>query len=214
MKVADVMTQHVITVTPATPLKEVATLLVRNGIGGVAVVEDDDILGVVSETDLLYKERGPARPNGFLGRLLHMDEAAESIAKLDAVTAGEAMSSPAITIAHWEPVSAAAARMLEHDVNRLLVTQKGLLAGIVTRADLVRAFVRADDEIEREIREDLAVRAFSEPPGSVSVRVQDGHVTLGGRVGTPLVAELLPDAARRVPGVVSVDSDLSFVTRD
>ena len=102
-----------------------ARLLVEHRISGVPVVGDDGaVLGVVSEGDLLFKERGRPERRRILARLLDED-GPEAKAKLEARTAEEAMSSPAQTIEPWRPVSAAAARMLEQHVNRLPVVRHG-----------------------------------------------------------------------------------------
>ncbi len=214
MKVKDVMTKEVRTVTSETPLKEVAEILAELGISGLPVVEDGKVVGVVSEADILFKEQGqrPAR-RGLLGALL--DDGADLEAKLRARTAGEAMSAPAITIAPTRPSAEAAARMIEEHVNRLpVVDDEGKLVGIVTRADLVRAFVRSDEEIAREIREDVVMHTLWIAPESVAVSVQDGEVTLNGQVETKADAELLPAFVQRVPGVVSVVSKLTWQVED
>ena len=132
--------------------------------------------------------------------------------KLDAHTAAEAMTSPAKTIAPWRLVSAAAAQMLDEGVNRLpVVDDEGRLVGIVTRADLVRAFVRPDAEIEHEIREDVLTRALLlETAGTVTVAVEGGQVTLGGSVDKRTDAELIPALVAKVPGVVEVDSSIGW----
>ena len=70
------------------------------------------------------------------------------------------MTSPALTIEADAPVSKAARLMSDRRVDGLPVVAEGKLVGIVTRADLVRAFVRSDAEIAREIREELIVGGF------------------------------------------------------
>jgi CBS domain-containing protein len=209
MRVEDLMTKDVITVTPETPLKQVALLLVEKGISGLPVVDGDDLVGVVSEADLLVKESGPApRPPRALEWLLYPERAADE-AKLEARTAGEAMSTPAITIEPYASVATAAAEMSEAGVNRLPVQKNGKLVGILTRADVVRAFTRSDEEIAREIAEDVVRRGFWEEPGAVEVSVENGEVTLSGTVQSEVVATGIPRVARRVPGVVSVSSSLT-----
>jgi CBS domain-containing protein len=208
MKVSDVMTKDVVTVSPAMTLKQVAALLAERSIGGVPVVDGDTIVGVVSATDVLYKERGPTSSEGLVDRLFRGDSAEEA-AKVAAETAGEAMTTPAVTIEYWESVAAAAGMMLGRGVNRLPVTKQGRLVGIVTRHDLIGQFCRPDQAIEHDIRYDVVTRAFGLHPATVSIQVRDGKVRLRGRVDTPTIAELLPAAARRVPGVVSVDARLS-----
>jgi CBS domain-containing protein len=93
---------------------------------------------------------------------------------------GEAMTTPAVTIEAHRPVSLAARRMLETGVNPLPVNDDGKLVGIVTRADVVRAFVRGDAEIARVIRDDVVVCGLRLDGHSVQVEVEDGEVTLNG----------------------------------
>jgi osmotically-inducible protein OsmY len=90
------------------------------------------------------------------------------------------------------------------------VLSDGTLVGIVTRADLVRAFTRPDEEIAREIRDDVVLRTFWQAPESVAVAVQDGRVTLGGSVDRRTLADLLVAFVERVPGVVAVESRLTW----
>jgi CBS domain-containing protein len=208
-RVEELMTRRVVTVPPEMPLKDVARLLVEHGISGAPVVRDGEVLGVISESDFLVKERGRLpSPDGLLGWLIG-DVMEDSRAKLEARTASEAMTAPAITIESWRSPASAAGLMLEEGVKRLPVVKHGRLVGILSRADLVRAFTRSDAEIEREIREDVIVGSLWMSPNDVDVEVHDGEVTLSGTVETPLVAELLPQQVERVPGVLSVRSDLT-----
>ena len=213
MKVRDVMTAEVATVHPSMSLKEVARLLARLGISGVPVVDSEGVaLGVVSEGDILVKERGPHETRALF-RHRKPVQATEQ-AKLAAETAADAMTSPAIVVGPERPVSVAAKLMLEHGVNRLPVVKLGKLVGIVTRADLVRAFTRTDAEIERELREDVLARTMWIEPGRVDVEVRNGVVTLTGRLQTRTDAELLGRLAARVPGVLSVESDVRWEIDD
>ena len=212
MRVSDVMTRDVVTVSPTMTLKQAASLLSERNIGGVPVVDGEEILGVLSETDILYKERGPSSSEGLVDRLFRADGVAEA-AKVAAETAGEAMTAPAVTIEQWEPIAAAAGKMLATGVNRLPVVKEGRLVGIVTRHDLIGMFARPDHAIEYDIRYDVVAGSFGLHPATVAIDVHDGKVKLRGHVDTPLAAELIPVAARRVPGVVSVDAHLSAPSR-
>ena len=212
MRVEDVMSKDVRTVEPGTTLKDVALVLSELGISGVPVVENGKVVGVVSEADILVKERGTNPALGGLVGLL-FDETAEIGRKLHARTAGEAMTSPAITIAPNRAVSEAAGLMHDRMVNRLpVVGDDGALLGIVSRADLVRAFVRSDEVIAREIREDVVLHTLWIEPEAVNVRVDAGEVVLGGHVESEADAELVAQLARRVPGVVSVVSRVTWDT--
>jgi CBS domain-containing protein len=208
--VREVMTRKVITVDEDAPLKDVAGLMLHHRISGLPVVDGDRVLGVVSETDVLFKERGTESPRpGFLGRRAR--SSSPSIRrKCAARTAGEAMTAPAITIAGRAAVGDAAALMLEHRVNRLPVVDKGRLVGIVTRADLVRTFTRSDDDIEHELRDDVLLRTLWMSPDRVGIDVSGGEVQLRGAVENDSAASALIAFAKRVPGVVAVESHLSW----
>jgi CBS domain-containing protein len=206
--VAQLMTTNVLTVDPDAPLKEVAQLLSEHGVSGVPVVERGRVVGVVSETDIVVKERGPVVKRGRLARWFARPPRRSDEERLAARTAGEAMTSPAVTIDSWQSAAVAAAVMLDNRVDRLPVLKGHQLVGIVTRADLVRAFSRSDEEIEREIREEVLLRSYWIPEGKVEVAVRDGEVTLTGTVESDLLTELLPESIQHVPGVVAVQSQL------
>jgi CBS domain-containing protein len=207
MRVEDVMTTEVVTVTPETPLKEAARLLSCSRVSGLPVVDGSGVVvGVLSEADILRKEGGSTR--GSMLRWLFDPSAGQVREKLEATTAGEAMTAPAITASADEPLYAAATRMLERGVNRLPVVSEGRLLGIVSRADLVRAFIRSDEEIEQEIRRDVVRGTLWLDPTAIEVAVRDGVVTLSGELESRMDAEVLPLYAARVPGVVAVRSSL------
>jgi CBS domain-containing protein len=211
MRVEDVMTTDVCTVRPETSLKEAAEILARRRISGLPVVDPEShVVGVLSEADILFKERGGPDKKGFLERWLLLP-LPELEAKLAARTVGESMSVPAVTIGPRRPLTEAANSMIEDGVNRLpVVDDEAKLIGIVTRADLVRAFVRSDDEIAAEIRDDVLRRSLWIEPDAVEVVVENGEVRLTGEVETKADAELIPAFVQRVPGVVSVLSKLHW----
>jgi CBS domain-containing protein len=211
MKVKELMVDNPIAIGPETPLKDVAAILVEHGISGLPVIsEQRKVLGVVSEADILIKEQGPEpRRNGLVGWLLTGDLPERG--KLAARKSGEAMTSPAITIRPDAHVAEAARVMTEHGIKRLpVVDARGKLVGILTRSDLVRAFARPDEEIEREIREDVVRRALGLDGQGLNVRVERGDVMLSGELERRTDVELLPRFVARVPGVVSVSTVLTW----
>jgi CBS domain-containing protein len=121
------------------------------------------------------------------------------------------MSSPPIAIAPDASAAEAARLMLDRRVNRLPVLDRGRLVGILTRADLVRAFVRDDDRISREIRSEVVLRGIYVKPTDVSVSVRGGEVVLEGEVPSRGKAERLVELVREVPGVVSVRSNVRWL---
>ena len=210
MKISEVMTRNVVTVTCRTPLKEVARQLVRRRVSGLPVVDEDgSVVGVVSEGDILAKECDRASGHGSL--LDHLFEVDGGGLKHDARDAGDAMTSPAVTIRPNRTVAEAAATMLDRCVNRLpVVDRDGKLVGIVTRADLVRAFVRGDEAIEEEIRNDVILRTLWSSPDRLRVEVEGGEVTIDGEVSDAESAQLLAHFIERVPGVVGIRSRVTW----
>ena len=211
------MTSPVVSVRRTTPLKEVARLLVEYKISGLPVVDiDGTVLGVVSEADFLWKESGESavshRP---LTRIL--GESKSSRAKLDkvhATRAADAMTSPAITIGSNRPLAEATRLMAINKVNRLPVVDDGVLVGIITRADVVRAFVRSDKELEETIKTDVILRILWLDPSSFGVHVKDGVATISGHVDRRSTAEIVRQAVAAVPGVVDVETSITWTADD
>jgi len=209
MKVSELMTEKVLTIGPEAPIKDIAKVLVANGISGLPVCDiEGDVLGVISEADILYKEHDPAEGHigGPLGWIIEGPPDSKILIKAEALTARQAMTSPAITIAPYESVSYAARVMSERGVNRLPVVQNEKLVGIVTRGDLVRAFARTDAELEEELKQDVLQRVMWIDPGKVAVNVENGVAMLTGRLPIRSDVEMLNKLAGRVPGVVAVES--------
>jgi CBS domain-containing protein len=214
MTVDDAMTRTVVSVRPELPLKDVARLLVGHGISGLPVVDQQNrVVGVVSEADLLVKETGPAAvEHRRLERIRGASrDTKTSLAKAHATTAGEAMTSPALTIDRRATLHAAATLMVGRGINRLPVTEDGVLVGIITRADLVRAFVRSDEELAETIRQEIVLGAMSLDPVLFDISVTGGIAKVRGRVDRRSDAELLERLIRTVPGIVSTDVDVSWV---
>lgn len=217
MRVRELMTEKVLTIGPEAPIKDVAKILVENRISGLPVCDiSGRVLGVISEGDILYKEHDPREGSvgGPLAWIVDGTPRYTGYVKAAALTAGKAMTAPAITIPPYESVSEAARIMCERRVNRLPVVRDERLVGIVTRADLVRAFTRGDEEIEREIREDVIERTMWIDTGKIEVVVQRGHALLTGGLQTRSDVELLGRLVGRVPGVVAVESRVAWNVDD
>lgn len=142
---ADIMTKTVVTVTPDTPLRQVADLLAANRFGGVPVLAPDGtVAGMVTEEDLVTRAAQVHLPRhlDFLGGIVYLENpqsfAAEA-EKILALTAREIMDNTVASVSPDTPVETVATRMLAEDLRRLVVldTERHLL-GIITRADIVR----------------------------------------------------------------------------
>ncbi|MFH8475769.1 CBS domain-containing protein [Streptomyces sp. NPDC018000] len=202
--VNDVMTKNVVTVSPDTEFKEIAARMEQWRVAAVPVVEGEGhVVGIVSEADLLSKEEFHEHRIGLIEQMYRPGDTA----KAGAVRAEELMTSPAITVKPDVPLPQAARLMADRRIKRLpVVDADGNLKGIVSRADLLKIFLRSDDELAAEIRHEVVNRLF--PASSVKVGVTGGVATLTGRVRNP---DLIPVAARlaqSVEGVVGVDCRL------
>ncbi|MEV0966002.1 CBS domain-containing protein [Streptomyces sp. NPDC049910] len=217
-KVGEVMTPDVIRASRETPFRDVAELLARHRVSGLPVVDaDDKVLGVVSETDLVRRRAAKARrARGGRLRLPEVRRRARvAAAEARAMTAGRLMSTPAITVHPEQRVADAAQVMERHHIKRLpVVDEEDRLIGIATRRDLLRVFLRTDEEIRREIIEEVLASALCIPPHSAVVSVRNGTATLEGRVERRSDIPVAVRLSWRVDGVVGVMSSLTFRVDD
>ncbi|WP_406164723.1 CBS domain-containing protein [Streptomyces sp. NBC_00996] len=197
--VSDVMTHTVVAVGSEAPFKEIVELLDQWKVSALPVLAGEGrVVGVVSQADLLAKEEFRDTEEG--------DPAERR--KADAVTVGELMSAPAVTV-HADASLAEAARiMARRHVKRLpVVDGVGLLQGVVSRSDLLKVFLRDDEEIAGEIRHTVLGQLPVMTPLTVSVA--EGAVTLGGSLPDRTLVPVVARAVRAVEGVVDVRLDLT-----
>ncbi|MEU8222483.1 CBS domain-containing protein [Kribbella sp. NPDC048915] len=211
LQVADVMTRDVITVGEDTPYKEIVALLAAHHISAVPVLNRyGGIAGVVSETDLIRKAEFQRKQERRV--LRKRRRAARS--KAAAVRAAEAMSHPAVTIDQRATIPEAAQLMTARGITRLVVTHDDVLVGIVTRSDLLKAFLEPDDRLVQRIRREVVVHALWDDPYSIDISVENGVVTLSGDVEQRSTAEVAARLTSRVDGVVGVVNQLNWVYDD
>ncbi|WP_329500495.1 CBS domain-containing protein [Kitasatospora herbaricolor] len=211
--VRDVMTQEVVTAGPDTSFKEIAGLFHRNDITAIPVVDDQRCpIGMVSEADLIRKEAVLPDPEGRApGRWLD----AHDRARAEAETAGGLMTSPAVTARAGWSIPEAARAMDRHKVKRLpVVDEAGRLVGIVSRRDLLQVFLRHDAAIREEVVHDVLGQTLWLAPADVEVRVQDGIVTLTGRLPRRSLIPIAEQLCRAVDGVVAVHQTLDWTEDD
>jgi CBS domain-containing protein len=207
LTVRDVMTRQVVTVLPGTAFKQVAAALATHRISAVPVVRaDDTVVGVVSASDLLpkegYRDRSPSRRQPLW-------EPAED-EKAGAETAEGLMTSPAVTVRPGAPLSEAARMMAHRHVKRLpVVDEAGRLIGLVSRGDVLRAFLRPDADLADAVRAELSERLPGLDPQDIDIAVEDGVVTLfGDVVSDARYAEIASRLIQGIEGVVTVHNRL------
>ncbi|MDT0469697.1 MULTISPECIES: CBS domain-containing protein [Streptomyces] len=201
--VSDVMTQSVVAVRLNAPFKEIVQTLGQWKVSALPVLEGDGrVIGVVSEADLLPKEEFHDQDL----TLYAQRERLADIAKAGAATAEELMSTPAVTV-HPDVTLAQAARIMAvRHVKRLpVVDDEGILRGIVSRGDLLKVFLRPDDDIEEEVRRTVVSYLFPALSHTIHVHVHEGVVTLRGRVQDTSLIAVAARLVRAVEGVVDVE---------
>ncbi|RSM59899.1 hypothetical protein DMB66_26075 [Actinoplanes sp. ATCC 53533] len=208
-QVDDVMTTAVVTVSQSASYREVVDLLVAHRFSAVPVVDNfQRVTGVVSEADLLRKIEyaGDEEPRLFDGRRRRGERI-----KSSARTAAELMSSPPVTVLAGTSLAAAARLMDSEAVKRLpVIDDLGRLIGIVSRGDLLKAHLRPDDEIRADVESGVLRRFLVEEIDTVRATVQDGVVTLTGRVDRLSTKDIADRQIRRIPGVVAVVDELEY----
>jgi CBS-domain-containing membrane protein len=188
--VAAVMTTDVVAVAPGSACEEVVERLRERCVSAAPVVDAEcRVIGIVSAADLLLKAR--------------------------ARNAAALMTSPVTTIRPEATLAGAARLMHGRHVKRLpVVDPGGRLVGIVSRADLLQVFLRPDESIEREVREDVLLHALAIDPAETAVTVEDGVVRLEGLVETRSLAAIAARLAGAVEGVVDVEGGLRWRVDD
>ncbi|MEU9497169.1 CBS domain-containing protein [Streptomyces sp. NPDC048196] len=210
--VSDVMTQAVVAVGQEAGFKEIVETMEKWKVSALPVLAGEGrVIGVVSEADLLPKEEF----RGSVPSRLEQARRLEDVRKAGGVTARDLMSAPALTVHPGDTLAQAARTMAHKSVKRLpVVDGEGLLQGIVSRSDLLKVFLRSDEELAAEVRADVIDRLFAGAAEDVEAVVTDGVVTLRGSFAA---ASLLPVAARlvrAVEGVVDVTLDVTAMTPD
>jgi CBS domain-containing protein len=208
MRVSDVMSTEPFTVRAETPLKEAARQMLDRGISGLPVVDSGGrLVGIITEGDFVARQlsQTEARPR-LLAALLRRPEPPH-----DTETVGEAMTASPVTITAEASLTEAARLMVSQRVKRLpVVDLNGDLIGIVSRADIMSAFARADAGVEEEIRSGILTRLLFHEPDAIEVSVDQGIVSLRGELPNRSDVRLLVALAGRVDGVVRVDEQLTW----
>ncbi|CAL9356755.1 hypothetical protein SUDANB106_00579 [Streptomyces sp. enrichment culture] len=205
--VGDVMSQTVVSVGRDAPFKQIVMTMEQWKVGALPVLEGEGrVVGVVSEADLLPKEEFRDGDPSRMEQLRRPEE----LARVGAVTAGELMTAPAVCVRARATLAEAARIMARRRVKRLpVIDADGLLVGVVSRGDLLKVFLRPDEDIAREVRRDVVEPLFPGGDRSVGVRVADGVVTFTGEIRNTALVPVAARMARSVEGVVDVGFDLA-----
>lgn len=215
MKAKDVMVRDVVAVSTTTPVREAARMMVDHRVSGLPVVDPESrVVGIVSEGDLMHRaETGTERRRSWwLEALAGAEELARDYVLSHARKVGDVMTRRVISASEETDLGQLAALMDRHRIKRIPIVRDGHLVGIVSRADLVKAYLQAATKpaqalADADIRGRLDAVLAHEPwidTALLSVSVDDGVVELGGCVSSDEQRKALQVAAEALPGVRSV----------
>ena len=222
MKARDIMTTKAVTVSPGTPVRDVAALMIEKHISGVPVLNDAGMLvGIISEGDLLRRpEIGTEKHRRrWLSFFTRADEQAREFIKSHALHAGDVMTTPVVHAAEDTPLADVVEMMEKHNVKRLPVLSDGELVGIVSRRDMLRALAWQVAPMPPPPESDSAIRAIMNDvlkneewamSAVVNVIVSEGVVHLWGVIDSEEQRQALRVAAENIPGVAAIEDHLSF----
>jgi CBS domain-containing protein len=203
------MTTTVITIGPEASLKEAARRMVEAGISGLPVTDESGaLIGMITEADFVKSESGrrAAKRARLLRWLTSQDEVPDH-----RLAVSDVMTTEVVTLGPDADHAEAARVMRKAGIKRIPVLDgSGKLVGLVSRSDILRAFVRSDRDITEEIADHVMVEVLWIDPRDVEVVCEDGNVAFTGRLPTRSDAQLLVDLTRRLDGVASVKDGLTW----
>ena len=222
MKVADVMTRGVISVAPDDTLHKAAELMLRYDLSGFPVLDHGKLVGVITEGDFLKRaEIGTAPSHSHWLKLFVTPETlAGEYTHAHAGKVGEVMTRDLVTIRENASLAEAVELMEKHHVRRLLVVENNVVVGILSRRNLLHAFVAATPKAPPEPLSDAAIRQQLDAElerqtwiarHAVETTVEDGVVSLQGTVRSKDERQALHVAAENIPGVRQVIDNLQEI---
>lgn len=212
--VGDVMTSPAISISPEATFKETVARLTEHRIDTMPVLDGDGaIVGVVSESDLVLKEA--REPLEDRPKVMQGPRTRAARAKVGGRTVGELMTTPAVTVRRDGYLQAAAATMHQHGVHSLpVVDEHGHLVGMVSRTDLLKAFLVSDAKLREEVLHFLD-DSLSLNTTDLKVAVADGVVTVAGVIEKRSQMPVVEEHLARLDGVVAVDAtEVGYRTDD
>ena len=220
MKAQDVMVRDFVTVGPDTEVAEAVSLLVKHDVSALPVVDaDDNLIGILSEADLLEREELGAEHQHpwWIETLMPASKLAKEFAKSHGKKVSEVMSADVITASEDTPVSEIAALLERHRIKRVPIVADGKVIGIVSRSNLIQALASskpaaepksaADHTIRLKLLDRLGQQKWTDF-GSRNIIVQDGVVHLWGLVSSESERKALTVLAEGVPGVSNVADEM------
>jgi CBS domain-containing protein len=217
IRAKDIMTTEVVRVSPSKRIQEIALLMSKKKISAVPVVDNNKIVGIVSERDLIQREElGTATTlPGQKTRGANAD-----YAKSHGKYASDVMTRNVVTVSEETPLAEIAESMQTQQIKRVLVTRNGKIVGIVSRADIVQALARrpsaeepmdSDDDIIRFKVMETLMNIPATTPWLTTVEVLSGVVELNGTIQDEIALKTSRVAIEQIAYVVRVNDHRSIL---
>lgn len=223
MDACQVMTSPTITISPGASVRQAIATMLDNHVSGLPVVDENGrLVGVVSEGDMLRRaEIGTERQRPkWLEFLLGPGRSASEYVHNHSRRVADLMTDDPVSVDEHASLEVVVALMEKHGVKRVPVLRDGAVVGIVTRSDLLRAFLnsteaptagaRSDEDVKADVLAAIDAQKWA-PAGSIHVTVRAGHVTLSGTIFDDRERDAIRVCAENIPGVTAVTDDLVWV---
>jgi CBS domain-containing protein len=224
MRAVDVMAPSVLTVTPTTTIDVAINMMLQHHVSGLPVLDSDGkLVGIVTEGDLLRRAEtgtGERKRSWFMEFLLGPGREAQNYVQTHSRLVGDLMTSEVVTVTPATPLDAVVQLMEERRIRRVCVLDGTRLAGIVSRADLLRALGQKLAALPHGHTTDVGIKAALMAElqtakwlnsSNIRVDVKGGQVTLEGFIYDERMRQALIVVARNVEGVTSVIDQLVWL---
>ena len=222
MEARQVMTSPILTISPGASLRQAIEMMLERRVSGLPVVNEiGQLVGMISEGDLLHRsELGTEKHRSkWLDFLVGPGRSASDYVQSHSRRVADVMTTDVVTVRETTPLEDVVRLMEKRRIKRVPVVRDGGISGIVTRSDLLRAFIKtsatqavakSDDEITQKIYATIEQQGWA-PAGSIHVKVADGHFTLAGTIFDERERDAIRVCAENQTGVTGVTDDLIWV---
>lgn len=216
----EIMTRQLITAKADTPVLHVIDLLLENQIHGMPVVDDKDkLLGIVTQTDLLYRIKLPTVKIQIQQEGAYCDPTSfiKKYSKIGGATVKDIMTREVFTATEDQTIEQLVDLMLEKRIHIVPIVRAGHVVGIVSRTDILKFFAKEEREAEVHLADDdeireMVVEALKKnicvPVNNLQVRVVGGNVYVKGEIDSPDNHETIEGVVKSIRGVKEVHNDL------
>ena len=223
MKAKDVMTLNVVSTQPQAAVMQAVRIMLQKKISGLPVVDDAGrLVGIVTEGDLLRRAETDTRKHRprWLEFLVGPGRLADEYVHSHGRKVQEIMTYDPVTVTEDTPLEDVVKTMEKRGIKRVPVIRGKHVVGLISRANLLRAFASVSRDVKAVGASDAAIRnkLLTElqkekwaPVGTIDVTVRDGVVELWGSIADDRQRQALIVATENIPGVRQVRDYLAWV---